>query len=541
MIWNHLWQSTLFAALAAVACWLLRGRSPRLRYWIWLAASLKFLVPFALLIGAGERVQPPAQTVHTPLLTAVQVEAASTVFLPLAAAPAPAPVWGWVWLVGVVSVVLVRGRQWFQLMSLRRAARPLAGLPMAACETDAAIEPGVVGIARPVLMLPAGLADALPPEQMRAIIDHELCHVRYRDNLTAALHMVVEALFWFHPLVWWMGARLIAERERHCDEHVLAGGGAPEDYAQGIVNVCRHYLPVALPCAAGVTGADLKARIRAILQAQVSRPMTRQGQAALAAVAVAMLMAPVAIGVLRAQTMPPEPKYKYEVATIRPSNATGGDSRIGPGPQGGLRSTNVTIETLLGFAYDVREHQLDGLPAWVKNDRWDISFTPDTPENFKPDMKRDEMDSMFSRQRQRMQSVLRDRFGLVMRIEQKERAFYGLVEVKGGHKMQAGEKTGPSLMVGPGRIQASNIYLAGLTQGLSGLMGRHVINETKLDGPFTFELTFPAGEESRQGPSESDRAALIAAMPEQIGLRLEARKGPVPVYVVERITKPEAN
>jgi bla regulator protein BlaR1 len=53
---------------------------------------------------------------------------------------------------------------------------------------------------------------------MEAMLAHELCHVRRRDNLTSAMHMVVEVVFWFHPLVWWIGVRLMEERERACDE-----------------------------------------------------------------------------------------------------------------------------------------------------------------------------------------------------------------------------------------------------------------------------------------------------------------------------------
>jgi len=57
---------------------------------------------------------------------------------------------------------------------------------------------------------------------------HEVQHVRRRDNLAAAMHLVVEAIFWFHPLVWWLGARLVEERERACDEEVLRLGNQPE-------------------------------------------------------------------------------------------------------------------------------------------------------------------------------------------------------------------------------------------------------------------------------------------------------------------------
>ena len=91
--------------------------------------------------------------------------------------------------------------------------------------SSAKIEPGIFGIVRPVLLLPEGILERLTAEQMRAVVAHEMEHVRRRDNLTFAVHMVVEALFWFFPPVWWIGARLIEERERACDEAVVAAGG----------------------------------------------------------------------------------------------------------------------------------------------------------------------------------------------------------------------------------------------------------------------------------------------------------------------------
>jgi hypothetical protein len=82
----------------------------------------------------------------------------------------------------------------------------------------------------------------------------------------------VEASFWFYPLVWWLGARLIAEREHACDESVLASGRDPQVYAEGILKVCRLYIQSPLTCASGVSGADLKKRVEAIM---TNRPATR--------------------------------------------------------------------------------------------------------------------------------------------------------------------------------------------------------------------------------------------------------------------------
>ena len=101
------------------------------------------------------------------------------------------------------------------------------------------MKPGLVGIFRPVILLPQGIEQQLSPAELKAILAHELCHWRRRDNLLAAFHMLVEALFWFFPLVWWLGARLNAERERACDESVLAAGNDPAD-------LCRRH-PESLP------------------------------------------------------------------------------------------------------------------------------------------------------------------------------------------------------------------------------------------------------------------------------------------------------
>lgn len=75
--------------------------------------------------------------------------------------------------------------------------------------------------------------------QVEAILAHELCHVRRRDNLAVALQMVVEALFWFHPLVWWLEQRLVDERERACDEEVIRLGSEPQSYAESILKTCE--------------------------------------------------------------------------------------------------------------------------------------------------------------------------------------------------------------------------------------------------------------------------------------------------------------
>src|SRR5262249_1493033 len=143
-------------------------------------------------------------------------------------------------------------------------------LSIPAMSSAARLEPGVFGIFRPFLLLPDRLSEHLTPAQFEAIVAHELCHARRRDNLSSAIHMVPEALFWFDPVVWWIRIRLLEERERACDEEVLRMGSDPQDYAEGIVAVCEFFLKSPLVCVSGVTGSDLKRRVEEIMLNRVA-------------------------------------------------------------------------------------------------------------------------------------------------------------------------------------------------------------------------------------------------------------------------------
>src|SRR6202023_1283023 len=115
-----------------------------------------------------------------------------------------------VWACGVAVVLFFWWREWRPIRTALRAAVPLRlGTAIAGGCSSGIVEPGIFGIGRPVLLLPEGITDRLTPAQLQAILSHELCHVRRRDNLGAAIHMLVESIFWFHPLVWGIGGRLV--------------------------------------------------------------------------------------------------------------------------------------------------------------------------------------------------------------------------------------------------------------------------------------------------------------------------------------------
>ena len=97
--------------------------------------------------------------------------------------------------------------------------------------------PGVWGLRRPVLLLPDGIAEHLAPAELEAVLLHELEHVRRRDNLFGLFQTALRCLYWFHPLVWWLERRMLAERERACDDRVVALGAAPRLYAKSLLKV----------------------------------------------------------------------------------------------------------------------------------------------------------------------------------------------------------------------------------------------------------------------------------------------------------------
>ena len=267
---DHLWQSTLFAGGAALLVLALSRNEARIRHGVWLAASMKFLVPFSLLTALGARLAPAIP----PIVKVADLKFAEQSVRPFAASlPATLPsmpgfnpvvLLFTLWLAGFLAVLLGWFVRWRHIRGTLRQAAPFAlAAPIPVKITPLSLGPALFGIFRPVLLLPQGIVTELTPRELRAILDHELCHLERNDNLTTTIHMIVEALFWFHPLVWWLGARLIAERERACDQNVVASGNEAGTYAEGILKVCRFY--AAPPLASAVLSDGLESRLESIM------------------------------------------------------------------------------------------------------------------------------------------------------------------------------------------------------------------------------------------------------------------------------------
>jgi beta-lactamase regulating signal transducer with metallopeptidase domain/protocatechuate 3,4-dioxygenase beta subunit len=156
-------------------------------------------------------------------------------------------------------------REAAERLGTRRGVRLLRGAPAAM--------PLTWGVLRPTLLLP-GEADEWPDERRRAVLLHELAHVRRRDCLTHWLGLTACAAYWFNPLAWWAASRLRAEREQACDDLVLEAGERPSDYAAQLLGVARSLRPARALAPAAMAMArpsGLETRLLAILDARRNR------------------------------------------------------------------------------------------------------------------------------------------------------------------------------------------------------------------------------------------------------------------------------
>jgi len=453
---DHLWQSTLFGAVAAIVAVLLKRHSASIRFWVWFAASAKFLLPFAALIAVGGYSSWRSVDVVPYQPSPLLIEALGQPFTQEAVTLRPArprpvessgtdwvlPAIATVWFAGALFVLLRTSREWFRVRAIARAGTELtdgrevatlraleraAGgsqqLPLVA--TDAFLEPGILGVIRPVLLWPRTMSGRLTDEQLEAVVAHELCHLRRRDNLTALFHLIIQTVFWFHPLVWWIGARLIAERERACDEAVIRGGSARETYAESILKTCQFFVESPLACVSGVTGADLKKRIEDIMTNESMTTTALWKKTLLTAAGVIAFAAPVAVGALnpppQTRALPaPAALPAFEAVSVRPNVTEGRGGRGGGAFQPGRYvAQNVTLKTILRRAFgregaggpnttvDLFETQIAGGPSWLDEDKFDIVAT--TTEATQP-----------REMRLMVQRMLADRFTLAAHWEKRE-------------------------------------------------------------------------------------------------------------------------
>jgi bla regulator protein BlaR1 len=591
---NHLWQSTVFAGIAGLLALALRKNHARTRHWLWLIASLKFLIPFSLLSAVGSGLAwltggLTASRVARPGLSVV-MEQISQPFPRLqsvvAVAPAalahhdslmPALLLA-IWACGFVAVAVSWWLGWRRIRAAVSAGSPLdleiareADVPV--LSSPSMLEPGVFGIFRPVLLVPEGITDRLAPAHLEAILAHELCHVRRRDNLAAAIHMAVEAIFWFHPLVWWMGARLVEEREHACDEEVIRLGSQPEVYAEGILKTCQFYLESPLVCMSGIAGSDLKKRIVRIMTHQSADKLSLGRKLLLATAGIAAVACPIGFGLMNASqslaqspaaTSTPPPSF--DVASIKPNHGGTGLFMIRVEP-GRFVANSVTVRFLLQYAYRVKDSQISGAPSWIDSEHYDIEAKSD--DSSADAQRKATSDEEGAQLRLMLQSLLADRFKLTLHHDTKELPIYALVVAKNGSKLHESAATpddaappGPPTpggpqprhsirMMGRGDLSINAESLDMFTDLLSHQLGLLIVNKTGLKGNYDFKLKWTPDEGQGQMPGgppgdaapppDASGPTIFTALQEQLGLKLESQKGPMDTIVIDHVERPSEN
>jgi len=302
----------------------------------------------------------------------------------------------------------------------------------------------------------------------------------------------------------------------------------------------------------------------------------------LLAAGVALLALRVVAGVLTAPSMQaqapaaqssssPADRPSFDVASIKPNKS--GDNRILTRVQpGGLyRSTNVTLNMLITGAYQLKPQQLSGLPEWGDSEHFDIEAKAEG------NPARDQISLM-------MQSLLADRFKLMMHHETRQLPIYALLLSKAGKTgpqlqphsddskcpdLSAGPPPPPPGPPGPGpalppapcggffmfgstgkvRMAGQKITMENLAATLSRQLDRVIVDKTGLSGLFDANLEFAPlpgqfGSQLGADAGASDPAApasIFTALQEQLGLKLEAQKGPVDVLVIDHVEKPSPN
>jgi uncharacterized protein (TIGR03435 family) len=237
----------------------------------------------------------------------------------------------------------------------------------------------------------------------------------------------------------------------------------------------------------------------------------------------------------------------FEVATIKPAVIDQKGRYIRMQSVNRFYAKNSTLNALIAAAYSLTPRAISGGPAWTGSDVYDILAS--TPGDVQPNL--DEQMGM-------LRKLLADRFQLTFHREPKELPVFAITVGKGGSKLKPStappgtlpelinviypeDKGGVHVML-PAR-NATIMQFAAMMQ--RGVLDRAVVDKTGLSGTYDFDLEWTPDESQFSGQLprsvESTKPSLFAAMQEQLGLRLEATRGPVQALVIDRVERPSEN
>jgi TonB family protein len=378
---HFIWQGSLVACLLWLALLLLKNRTANARY---LASCAAMALMAAM----------PAATAWTlyrqPAPLGISLTASTAI--PVAGYMAQSAAAGWidawrqwalsVWSIGVLlfavrllfscrHVAALRSRshaadQPLTEMISRLASRMKVGRAIRGLVSDASESPSVVGWLRPAILLPAATLMGLEPEQLLAVLAHEMAHIRRHDYVVNLAQTLVETLLFYHPAVWWTSARIRHERELCCDDAAVAVCGNAIGYARALTSLER--LRVAPRFALGSTGGSLLYRIQRL--AGVKQDVGRSRLPGIAALALGVACFAVTVHWAKAQQMTPRPAVPREAGiSISSTGEVPHRGRV-PYPEAafknGIQGT-VLVEAVLDKSGEVTDaHVLSGPPELRK-------------------------------------------------------------------------------------------------------------------------------------------------------------------------------
>ena len=303
------WKGSVLLGAGFAAAMLLRRRSAALRHSVWAAClAATMLLPLAVVrlprwavLGKQEKITVAANDSAISTVASTTVTPAPT---RPAAAPRSVPLEVWMagaglaalWFLAGIAATIRLVRAAAHTGDATELARSLGiGRRVRLLTSGAVRMPMTWGVLRPVVVLPES-ADEWPAARMRTVLLHELVHVRRFDVVAQALGQAVCCLYWFHPLAWIAAKQLRKERERACDDAVLARGVPGTEYAMHLMELVRAMSGSSVwsESVAMAEGSGLESRIRALLDPKRDRrPLSRWKALTIAAAGVGIL-APVA-------------------------------------------------------------------------------------------------------------------------------------------------------------------------------------------------------------------------------------------------------
>jgi TonB family protein len=295
---------TLLISAAVLVTALLQRASAALRHVIWtctiaailLYAPLRWRAPQRIVVSQLLAVSTPAiftQEVATPAVVVEGVAHQNAITFTQIAL--------FVWALGSLVLALRLAVKSLQFRRIVAAAKPIenaSAWPVRILRSPRIPGPLVTGILRPTILLPED-STTWQPARRRAVLAHELAHIRRRDPAILLAAHITTVIYWFHPLCWLAVARLRMESERACDDAALRIGLRPSGYAEQLLDLARLFNPQpAIPMA---TTSHLESRVKSILDPFVNRSFAARRTWLAAALITAAIVAPLAVLQLQAQ------------------------------------------------------------------------------------------------------------------------------------------------------------------------------------------------------------------------------------------------